>query len=98
MFKKVPYGVKVRVKGNEVTGYRAQLCITCSRILPDFMNIWSDIHAYENGIQTIVFDTLEAARAVAMKEYESWIAYYKQCEEETKQTKKVAKKVVWEHP
>lgn len=97
MFKKVPYGVKVRIKGNGVTGYRVQRCISYNRFIP-FLNIWSDIAVYNGGNKTVVFDTLEAAQKVAMKDYDTWIDYYKRCEEEAKQTKKISNKVVWEYP
>ena len=97
MFKKVPYGIKVRVKGNDVTGYRVQLCISYSRFVP-FLNIWSDISIRKNGVRQVVFTSLAEARVVALKEYDQWISYSKMREDEDKQAKKVAKKVVWEHP
>lgn len=97
MLKKVPYGIKVRVKGNDVTGYRAQLCISYSRFVP-FLNIWSDISIRKNGVRQVVFASLREAQVVALKEYDQWISYAKFREDEDKQTKKVAKKVVWEHP
>lgn len=97
MFKKVPYGIKVRVKGNDVTGYRAQLCISYSRFIP-FLNIWSDISIRKNGVRQVVFTSLREAQIVALKEYDQWISYSKMREDEDKQTKNVAKKVVWEHP
>ena len=55
MFKKVPYGIKVRVKGNDVTGYRAQLCISYIRFVP-FLNIWSDITVRKNGVRQVAIN------------------------------------------
>lgn len=95
MFKKAPYGVKVRVKGNDSTGYVAQYAICCSRFFP---SQWTTLVLFKNGKEIHTFDTLDEAQTVAMHEYDRWIEYYKQKEARKKQLKAVAKLTAWEHP
>lgn len=97
MFKKIPYGVKVRVKGNEETGYVAQYAISCIRFLP-FLDIWSNITRMKMGGTAVRFDSLEDAQDFAMRKYNSWISYFKAKEAEDRERSKVSNKIVWKHP
>lgn len=97
MFEKVPYGVKVRIRGDEVGGFKAQLCIAYNRFLP-FVNIWSEIGSYDKTGTKYVFTTFEEARTAAMNEYNRWIEYYQEDEANNKKLKTVSNKTIWEHP
>ena len=96
MSKKIPYGVKVRVRGKSGIGYKAELCINYSRFSP--FNIWTEISSRKSGWTTYVFDTLKDAQEAAMSQYDSWIAYKKHDEEKKQKLKKVPNGTVWEHP
>jgi hypothetical protein len=99
MFKKVPYGVKVRVRGNEQDGFVAEYAICTYRFLP-FLDNWNIIRHYPSanpGYSNDTFPTFELAKEAAMKQYNSWIDFY----ERRKETNRVAKsqrEVVWKHP
>ena len=94
MFKKVPYGVKVRVRGNEKNGFIAEYAINTFRFLP-FLDNWSLIKHYSDSTST--YSTLELAKEVAMIKYRSWMKFYKN-EEEEKRIAKSQSKVIWKHP
>ena len=94
MFEKVPYGLKVRVRGSEQDGFVAEYAICTYRFLP-FMDNWNIIKNYPSGSNT--FPSLELAKEAAMKQYNSWIDFYKMCEEQTRITK-AQRAVVWKHP
>jgi len=98
MFKKVPYGVKVRVRGNEKGGFIAEYAINTFRFLP-FMEDWRLIHRYTHAPYTKndTFPTLELAKEAAMTKYDSLINHFKH-EEEQKKIAKAQRKVVWKHP
>ena len=98
MFKKIPYGVKVRVRGNEQDGFIAEYTIGCFRFLP-FLNNWNIISHYTHSpyIKYDTFPTVDLAKEAAMTKYNSWINFYKQ-EEETKRVAKSQRTVVWKHP
>lgn len=101
MFDKVPYGVKVRIKGSDETGYTVQNCLHYSRFFR-FLNIWNDVASYSANKysafkRVVVFATLEEAKEIALKDYAEWISYFKNREEEKKQVKKISK-TVWEYP
>ena len=92
MFEKVPYGVKVRVRGNEKDGFIAEYAIHASRFFTLF-DVWIVLH-YPSAN---TFPTFELAKEAAMKQYDSWISFYKR-DEETKRIAKAQRKVVWKHP
>ena len=94
MFEKVPYGVKVRVRGNEQDGFVAEYAICTYRFLP-FLDNWNLIKHYPSSSNT--FPTLELAKEAAMTKYDSWIEHFKR-DEETKRIAKSQRKVVWKHP
>ena len=98
MFKKVPYGVKVRVRGNEKDGFIAERAICTTRFTP-FLDNWSLISRYTHTPYTKndTFPTLESAKEAAMEQYNSWINFYERAEE-TKRIAKSQRKVVWKHP
>jgi len=98
MFEKVPYGVKVRVRGNEQDGFVAEYAICTTRFLP-FLDNWNLISRYTHTPYTKndTFPTLESAKEAAMKQYDSWIDFYERAEE-TKRIAKSQRKVVWKHP
>jgi hypothetical protein len=99
MFEKIPYGVKVRVRGNEQDGFIAEYAICCSRFLP-FFDSWNIIRHYPSGnysYSTDTFPTLELAKEAAMTKYDNWIVHFKR-EEETKRIAKAQRKIVWKHP
>ena len=99
MFEKIPYGVKVRVRGNEKDGFIAEYAICTYRFLP-FMDNWSIIQHYPSGNRgypSNTFTTLELAKEAAMIKYDSWMNFYKNAEEETRIAKSQSK-VVWKHP
>jgi hypothetical protein len=99
MFKKIPYNVKVRVRGNEQDGFVAEYALDCWRFLP-FMDNWRPISNYKPFRKwnlDITFPTLEEAKAAAMEKYDSWIDSYKRSEE-TKRASKVQRNIIWEHP
>lgn len=87
IFEKVPYNVKVRVKGDEQTGYVVQSCISYNRFFP-FMNTWRTIGSQGATWGEFIFKTLEEAEAVAAKEYKGWMDFYEAREWERQQTKK----------
>ena len=100
MFKKIPYGVKVRVRGNDATGYVAEYCLHYSRFVR-FFNTWSIIkyHDPKRYTSTNVFPTLQLAQDAAMEQYNRWIGLYQRQEEEKRVAKAVKKsRTVWEHP
>ena len=94
MFEKVPYGVKVRVRGNEQDGFIAEYAICTTRFLP-FLDNWNIIKNYSDSTST--YSTLELAKEVAMIKYHSWMNFYER-EEEEKRIAKSQRKVVWKHP
>jgi len=99
MFKKIPYGVKVRVRGNEKDGFIAEYAICCSRFLP-FLDTWTIIKHYSSGnirYSVDTFPTFEFAKEAAMIEYHRWINHFKR-EEEGKKVAKAQRNVVWKHP
>jgi len=98
MFKKIPYGVKVRVRGNEKDGFIAECAIRTYWFLP-FMDDWRLIHRYTHTPYTKndTFPTLESAKEAAMTLYHRWINDFKH-EEEEKRIAKAQCKVVWKHP
>ena len=98
MFEKIPYGVKVRVRGNEKDGFIAEYAICCTRFTP-FLDNWSLISRYTHTPYTKndTFPTLELAKEAAMERYDGWINHFKRDEEE-KKVAKAQRKVVWKHP
>lgn len=96
MLKKIPYGIKVRIRGSEETGYKVESCIHYNRFFR-FLNYWSGVCSYDTskGI-TWVFTTLDEAKTVADKEYNNWIKYYTDKEQGVKARKTVGNKIVWE--
>jgi hypothetical protein len=99
MFEKVPYGVKVRVRGNEQDGFIAEYALHTSRFFPLF-DSWSVIRNYPSANPALplnTFATFLAAKEAAMREYNSWIDFYKR-REETKRITKAQRNVVWKHP
>ena len=105
MFKKIPYGVKVRVRGTEHDGFIAEYALHCARFL-HFLDEWNLINYYPH-LRTRrphapvkkqdTFPTFELAKEAAMTEYDGWIDFYKRAEE-TKRVAKLQRKVVWKHP
>jgi hypothetical protein len=96
MFEKVPYGVKVRVRGGDGS-FIAEYAIWTRRFFP-FLDSWTVINYWlPNKGYLNTFPTFELAKEAAMREYNSWMTYYKN-EEEKKRLKKVQRKVVWKHP
>ena len=98
MFEKVPYGVKVRVRGNEQDGFIAEYALYCSRLR--LFDHWSITRHYRSGnaaYPSNTFPTLELAKEAAMREYDNWIEFYKRKEEE-KRVAKAQRNVVWKHP
>ena len=96
MFKKIPYGVKVRVRGNEQDGFIAEYATHCIRFAP-FFDSWTIKKYYSEGKYIEMFPTLELAKHAAMDEYVGWIDFYKR-REETKRIAKSQRKIVWKHP
>jgi hypothetical protein len=98
MFKKVPYGVKVRVCGNEKDGFIAEYALYTYRFLP-FIDDWRLISHYTHTPYTRhdTYPTLASAKLAAMTQYDSWINHFKR-EEETKRIAKAQRKVLWKHP
>ena len=98
MFKKVPYGVKVRVRGNEQDGFIAEYTLHASRFTP-FLADWRLISHYTHTPFTKydTFPTFESAKEAAMAQYDSWINHYKNAEEKTRIAKSQSK-VIWKHP
>jgi hypothetical protein len=99
MFEKVPYGVKVRVRGNEQDGFIAEYALNTDRFL-SFLDSWSIIRHYPSanaGYPKDTFPTLELAKTAAMEQYDSWIDFYKR-KEETNRVAKAQRSVVWKHP
>ena len=98
MFEKVPYGVKVRVRGNEKDGFVAEYAICTTRFLP-FLDNWGLISHYTHTPYTKsdTFPTLESAKEAAMTKYNSLMNVYERAEEE-KRIAKSQRKVVWKHP
>ena len=96
MFKKVPYGVKVRVRGNEKDGFIAEYAIHASRFFTLF-DTWSVIKNYSSKYSIDTFSTLESAKEAAMREHYRWIGHFKRDEEE-KKVAKSQRKIVWKHP
>ena len=97
MFKKIPYGVKVRVRGCDITGYHAELCIRFCRAF-SFMNMWTPIVKYVDGKEVTTYSTLAEAQLVALDEYDEWIRYYSKKERLEKERKAVARRTVWSKP
>jgi len=97
MFEKIPYGVKVRVRGNEKAGFIAEYAICCYRFFP-FMDNWNVVRYYGGSFSSSnTFPTLELAKEAAMSKYDSWIKFYKD-DEKTKRLVKEQRNVVWKHP
>jgi len=99
MFEKVPYGVKVRVRGNEKDGFIAEYSIYAHRFTP-FLDNWSIIKHYPSAnprYSVDTFPTFELAKEAAMERYDSWIEHFKRDEEE-KKVAKAQRKIVWKHP
>ena len=96
MSKKIPYGVKVRVRGKTGIGYKAEICINYSRFSP--FNIWTPISSRKRGYTAYTYDTLEDAQEAAMSQYNDWIDYYKRDEENKQKLKKVPNGTIWEYP
>ena len=99
MFKKIPYGVKVRVRGNEKDGFIAEYAICCTRFTP-FLDNWSVIKNYPSANLSYpvnTFPTFELAKEAAMERYDGWINHFKRDEEE-KKVAKAQRKVLWKHP
>lgn len=98
MFKKVPYGVKVRVRGNEKDGFIAEYALHTYRFFP-FMDNWNLISRWTNtpSARYDTFPTFESAKEAAMAQYDSWIDFYER-EEEKKRIAKSQRKVIWKHP
>lgn len=97
MFKKVPYGVKVRVRGNERDRFVAEIDFDAHRFLP-FLGTWITIkneHPATGQLET--FPTFELAQEAAMRHYHRWVAYII-ARKKTRLVKKVSRKTVWEHP
>ena len=103
MFKKIPYGVKVRVRGNEQDGFIAEYALYCARFTP-FLDNWSIIRNYPSGNVSFplnTFATFELAKEAAMEQYDSWIKFYERKQEEERISVRIAKSqrsVVWKHP
>jgi hypothetical protein len=99
MFEKVPYGVKVRVRGNEKDGFIAEYVIYAHRFTP-FLDNWSIIKHYPSANSRYsedTFPTFELAKEAAMREHYRWVGIAKRVEEE-KKVAKAQRKVVWKHP
>lgn len=99
MFEKVPYGVKVRVHGNEQDGFIAEYALHAFRFTP-FLDDWGLISNYITHTTVTrqdTFPTFELAKEAAMGEYDNWISFYKRAEE-TKRAAKAQRKVVWKYP
>jgi hypothetical protein len=99
MFEKVPYGVKVRVRGNEKDGFIAEYAIHASRFFTLF-DAWSIIKHYPSANSRYsedTFPTLELAKEAAMIQYNRWINHFERDEEE-KKVAKSQRKIVWKHP
>ena len=99
MFEKVPYGVKVRGRGNEKDGFIAEYAIYARRFFTLF-DVWSVIKHYPSGnyrYSVDTFPTFELAKEAAMIQYNRWINHFKRVEEE-KKVAKAQRKVVWKHP
>jgi hypothetical protein len=79
------YGIKVRVTGDEVSGYKVQDCINYVPFLP-FLNKWYT--------QSAVYFSLTQAQQAAMARYNEWVQFYQKRELKKKQSKVV----VWEYP
>lgn len=91
-FQSAPYGVKVRVIGDDKSGYDAQYAICCNRFFPD---------NWQFSIETQVrarFATFKEAQDAAMKEYKSWIKFYDRKNLEKLAKKNKSNKVVWTYP
>lgn len=97
MFKKVPYGVKVRIKGNSMSGYRVEECIKSIWFAP-FFDTWCNMIKYSGGKKIEVFDNFEDAQEFAQECYDKWIKYYNEKEESAKIEKRIAKTVAWQIP
>ena len=98
MFKKIPYGVKVRVRGNEQDGFIAECAINCSRFF-SFADDWNPIrhYTYEPIKLHDTFPTFELAKEAAMIQYNIWFDFYKKIEN-VKSQHKSQRKVVWKQP
>ncbi len=102
MFKKIPYGVKVRVRGNEKNGFVAEYALRCDRFMP-WLDEWAIIQRWvkstynEFTYPEDTFPTFELAKEAAMLEYDRWIGMYKR-KEETDRVAKSQRKIVWKHP
>lgn len=93
---KHPYGIKVRVRGDDNSGYRIQYTYNNFRFLP-FLTMWFDYEPYINGSRTTVFSHIDNAKKWALSWYDRMIEQAKE-EIDRKKKRKNAKKVVWEHP
>ena len=91
-FQSAPYGVKVRVIGDDKSGYDAQYAICCSRVIPDNWTLVTE------SPQQRRFATFQEAKDAAMKEYKSWIKFYERKKLEKLAKKSKSNRVVWTHP
>jgi hypothetical protein len=102
MFKKVPYGVKVRVRGNDESGYIAEYATYCSRFFA-FMNTWTVIRRLDTNTLKVLetYTTFYEAKDAALLKYDGLIRFYQGQEEEERIAEnmaKISKTPVWEHP
>lgn len=96
MFKKIPHGIAVRVRGNDVDGYRIQYTYRRHQILR-FMTMWFDHDIYIGGRRLATVPTLEIAQEQALNKYNDMIEWADK-QLAIKNARKKAKKIVWEHP
>jgi hypothetical protein len=92
LFQTVPYGVKVRVIGDDKSGYDAQYAICCNAITPD------NWQAVTESPHLRRFATFEEAQAAALKEHKSWIKFYERKDLDKLAKKNKSNRVVWTHP
>ena len=97
MFEKVPYGVKVRVKGSIDTGYVVEEAICTYRFLP-FLDSWVAVSKFSGGKRTDIFTDYDEAQEFAQVCYDNWMKYYATKEEAKRQRKIVAKSKVLQIP
>jgi|694.fasta_scaffold12383_9 hypothetical protein len=91
-FQSAPHGVKVRVIGDDKSGYDAQCAICCSRVMPDNWQLVTESQQQRR------FATFQEAKAAALKEHKSWINFYERMDLEKLAKKNKSNKVVWTYP
>jgi hypothetical protein len=91
-FQSAPHGVKVRVIGDDKSGYDAQYAICCNRVMPDNWTLVTE------SPQQRRFTTLQEAKDAALKEHKSWIKFYERKKLDKLAKKSKSNKVVWVHP